>query len=59
MNETTFYQALKQCFINKQNCSKCPLYAYGMRKNDQCIKALADEIDERKFNAHIEQDKED
>ena len=59
MNEFTFYQALKQCFTNKQKCTSCPLYAYGMRDNDQCIKALETEIDERKFEAYSKQEKED
>ena len=59
MNDCTFFNALKQCFVKKQNCVNCPLYAYGMRENDQCIKTLAIEIDERKFTAYAKDEKGD
>ena len=52
MNDCTFYQALKQCYTNNKNCKRCCLYGYGYRDNDQCIKMLEKEIDDRKREAY-------
>lgn len=52
MHDATFYQALKQCYSKDKNCMQCPLYGYGMRKNDECIEALKKEIDDRKREAY-------
>ena len=58
MNDATFYNALKKCFVRNRNCLQCPLYAQGLSEDNRCLVALEKEINDRKKEAYRKEEEE-